>query len=834
MSVMRRTLLVVLLFGVLAVTIVPAYGWVIPPNPAGEDYKYELFGPHIKGINITIYSGTTSEWIAMDAGQLDLEDWVLDGSHYMAWETPAGPFTVANYSGEAGYFLWDINNNATYQLPTGGPYIHNPTSELLLRRAIAACVNRSYMVDYTGGLVLPIYTPVPAYMAGYINPSVPTYGGYVGNLTFANQLLDNNGYTVDGNGWRIDPVSQGGTGAELNLVIYSRQGDRNILGNDLNAMLNAVKIKTTYYPNTPRAQVTGPVFANETFNLYTGGWTGIGPDPDFICDLYNGSNYYHPGSPPNYDNVNYPETNANATTVKLAPTIAVGTAACLDFQYWFAYYAAAVPVWSYSGVKAYRNAPVEGGGNWTNLVNEKRIGVNSWWSTLDMRQVGNEYPNNYTHYGFSTTVTTQNVVYAQWYWDTEVLSRIYDRGYARDPYTLQWTVPQLYKNYVVGSWIDAVTHEIKTSVTVTLRPDAYWQDGQPVTLADVYYTLVEIRKDLLAKGFPPPSWYPTVQYMRSVQIVDPYTIQILLDVQSVWAAGWVIGSTIIPKHIWKPIVDASTLLNPVIQGNTPDANIIGTGPFRWVSGLGDTVSSTVVLAANTPGSIVNNVTSPGYYLYEPVYADINPPNGQSKINISSTDSSANISVALTLRNIWTEGNLTVSEYVYVHDMAGNPYLGSGLGGLMPGYPLSINLVPVLPYPNGTSNVEALTLTLPKHSSWFVKVAAQITGPPTILDTQSNPWLSQWVNVTLPIWVTIKQDIEGTTLYDVLGYTSYPSYLKKEAPAPDLKVDVIDIALAAKAFGTIPGSPAWNPVADVNGDFKIDMKDLANIGKQFGY
>jgi ABC-type transport system substrate-binding protein len=824
-------LIIIAMLSILAVTVVPTYGWVIPPNPAGEDNKYEMYGPHVNGIIIKIYADTTSEWNDMAAGQLDLEDWVLDSHHVTLWSTPGGPITEANCGGEAGYYILDINNNATLTPYDSTLGVHNPTSELILRQAIAYCVNRSYAAKFTGGLASPIYTPMPTYMTGYINPDIapgkplqaltysdlrnlPASAGNC-NLEAANALLDANGYTIDSNGWRIDPVSQGGTGAELNLIFYSRfLGDRRTISDDIKANLNAIHINVNYQIWSTRTQLY-PVLAQEYFNLYVGGWTGIGPDSDYLCDLYNGSNYYHPGSPPNYDGINYPNVNGNATIIKLTPTIAAGIQATLDFQVAFAQEAAAVPIWCYSGFKSFKNVPVEGGGNWTHIVNQQGSGVNSWWSTLDMQTNANLYPNLNAYYGFSETIVTQNMVYAVWYWDMEVLGRIYDGGAARDPYTIASWVPQLYKNWTIGSWIDPVTHQNKTSVTVTLRPDVYWQDGYPFTVADVYYTLVEISKDLLAKGFPPPSWYPTVQYMRSVQIVDSYTIQILLDVQSVWAAGWVIGSVIIPKHIWKPIVDSSINdgVHNYVQGITPDANIIGTGPFRWVSGLGDTVGSTVVLAANTLGSVINGITSPGYYLYEPVYADINPPNGQSKINVLRTDPSVVVPVTLTLRNLWTDGSLVVSKYLYVN------------GVLQPGFPVNKALAPVTPYPLGTSDNETVTLTLAKKTLTFVELAVQI---------QTAPWTGQWVNVTLPVWVTIKQDIGGTTLYDVMGYASYPGYLKNEAPAPDLKADVRDISLAAKAFGTVPGSPAWNTVADLNGDFKIDMKDIANIAKQFGY
>jgi hypothetical protein len=50
---------------------------------------------------------------------------------------------------------------------------------------------------------------------------------------------------------------------------------------------------------------------------------------------------------------------------------------------------------------------------------------------------------------------------------------------------------------------------------------------------------------------------------------------------------------------------------------------------------------------------------------------------------------------------------------------------------------------------------------------------------------------------------------------------------------DRKVDMKDIAIVAKAFGTRPGDPLWNLVADLNHDGKVDMKDVAIVGKEFG-
>lgn len=50
---------------------------------------------------------------------------------------------------------------------------------------------------------------------------------------------------------------------------------------------------------------------------------------------------------------------------------------------------------------------------------------------------------------------------------------------------------------------------------------------------------------------------------------------------------------------------------------------------------------------------------------------------------------------------------------------------------------------------------------------------------------------------------------------------------------DRKVDMRDVALASKSFGSTPTSPNYRPVADINQDDKVDMKDISIISKNFG-
>jgi hypothetical protein len=293
-------------------------------------------------------------------------------------------------------------------------------------------------------------------------------------------------------------------------------------------------------------------------------------------------------------------------------------------------------------------------------------------------------------------------------------------------------------------------------------------------------------------------------------------VEILYDVASYFALAWTIGGFyIVPKHIWKPLIISGANMNAF----APDPNFICSGPFRY---LQFTPTSSLVVVANTAGRTVTTdragavpITSPkGYHNYCPVYVNVhNVPTYATTLLVDPVTKHGVFDFDITIRNIWLNdsqgGLLTVDKYVYVD------------GVLLATFPHNIDI--------GT-NIESFAYdwTSGRHN---ITVAVHVTGPAMIDDVHVNPWISQWINVTQRYWVTIKEDIAGTTLYEELGLPSYP--YKTEVPCPDIKVDLKDVFGAALAFGTSPGHLKWNSSADINNDYKCDLKDYFAIVKQFG-
>jgi hypothetical protein len=80
------------------------------------------------------------------------------------------------------------------------------------------------------------------------------------------------------------------------------------------------------------------------------------------------------------------------------------------------------------------------------------------------------------------------------------------------------------------------------------------------------------------------------------------------------------------------------------------------------------------------------------------------------------------------------------------------------------------------------------------------------------------------------------DVDGNSVeYDHLESGTYqvPILFKLEDLNQDGKVDVGDIAVWGKAFGSHPGHPRWNPRADLDHDGEITIIDAIKICKKFG-
>jgi ABC-type transport system substrate-binding protein len=168
-----------------------------------------------------------------------------------------------------------------------------------------------------------------------------------------------------------------------------------------------------------------------------------------------------------------------------------------------------------------------------------------------------------------------NPVYASWLYDWNVLGQLYDSLLVRNASDLGSFLPWTASDYEVGTYTHPTLGEC-SKIKFRLRSDLNWNDGMNLTVADVFFTFVELKAILSSRGFPNPWWWSNVQDILSFSILDAYTFEVLLGVKSYWALGWIGGNIILPKHIWKPIAETG---DP--QADQPDTALICSGPWQF-------------------------------------------------------------------------------------------------------------------------------------------------------------------------------------------------------------------------------------------------------------
>jgi peptide/nickel transport system substrate-binding protein len=122
-----------------------------------------------------------------------------------------------------------------------------------------------------------------------------------------------------------------------------------------------------------------------------------------------------------------------------------------------------------------------------------------------------------------------------------------------------------------ATWVDNVT------LDVIVRDGMKFHDGAPVTLEDVQYSF-EMPK-VQARC---PQFYPNVANIDTVTITGPKTVRFVLKApQASFFTSTLAKIAIVPKHVWKPIMDSLEGTTQTAEDFREDKKI-GSGPFRFV------------------------------------------------------------------------------------------------------------------------------------------------------------------------------------------------------------------------------------------------------------
>lgn len=169
-----------------------------------------------------------------------------------------------------------------------------------------------------------------------------------------------------------------------------------------------------------------------------------------------------------------------------------------------------------------------------------------------------------------------------------------------------------------------------TVYTITIRPNAHWHDGKPVTAQDVVFTLGLIKD---------PAVHSTITGWQDigVQALDKTTVQFTLP--ATYAAfPHALTFPILPEHILAKIPPSS------LRENSFSQQPVGSGPFKF--------SLLQLVDAARDRKVLHLVASPTYYKGEPKL---------SHFQLHTYDTTAELKTALQLGEINATPDLSIDE-----------------------------------------------------------------------------------------------------------------------------------------------------------------------------
>jgi ABC-type transport system substrate-binding protein len=850
---------------ILLATAAPSAAFIYPDG--SQDDLFETYGPRIDQILIKKYNSLQSEINALKAGEIDFTDWALEKAMIDDLSTDPN-IQIVGYGGEVGYYTFNYNNNPNQYL--GNPpnplypnpkYGNNPTEVKEFRQACSYLLDRPAICTGPGqGMYEPIYTPIPAYMTCWIHPDIsytgllsayaypPSVANAAAKLNAAHMIL-----TGSPDGYRYWDKNLNGAkdaGEDLVIDLYSRADAARRGAADMLEAGFADPLIKVQFTDTPGGGGVAwqKCMVEKDYHMYTSGWIYIGPDPDYLFDLYHWDNYYHPEDPPNFGAISQynPALQDALRNVKYAPDALSAQAAAYVAQEEFAADACETPLASTSSPKAYNKWYTGGndgaakgdaedkyrGKMWTHIVNEKGKGENSWFTTQNAypaaageNDLGYFYGdgNMIMRYGWcdNTMPRVLNPMYSSWYWEFEVLDRVYDSLGKRDPTTKSPVfVPQLAQNWTVGSWYDPKDGLTKAKIHIVLRPEILWSDGVELTSDDVIYTFITMPSELRAKGCHSVWWQSTINQIAGFYKLDDNTVDILLKTSDLWSVNQIISNIIVPKHIWQPYIALYTVSEIESDFSNQPAMLVGTGPF--------------LMGANTPETLTMT-RNPLYY-----------NTLESEVIVWQHDYGVvGYTYAQGIRTTAVAPSTQISEGKIRDD-------GTGHG--------KFNVVvPVTNFDLKNTNIEHVVINIVSDMVAGDTIALPLGDYAGEVFTPGQTKYYTFNNVVLPKGfydINVTLEITGGTIYDYVHNELPPNLWKlflgpiSVGPEPriaaswdfaitvpgDLNgngiVDIFDIVPIAVIFGSRIGYANYKSSGDLNHDGRIDIFDIVLVAIDF--
>ena len=621
---LKSTIWILVIFSTILLmstnSIVPVYTdeWNPPTNPPYPE-TFEKYGPRVSELKYVIEGDLTKESEDFYAGKIDLMDWPASPGKIAPWladeDIWMGPVVgLWYYELDLNLQNWPIGDGlgeamydtvvSKWPTPRGEGYETIDYTRLRaqdcreFRRALAYLVPRDAVLDAMMGYGVILDTFIPPVIGGWekfangtsffdYDPPVPTYttDEYLANLTLWEAGFRD--YDLDGDLEYSPTRSAGDTDDLWPLQVWIRSDDpiRTVLGVDFCKGLEKYDIPYDQYTKS-RTECYDHAWVKYDSHVYTGGWD-IGREPDYYYDTLHSSMDTFPRAGANgYMRVHDPELDPWAEALKFAKTTDDARVALYMCEYMahsnvygipshtdIGYQAARKEYGSFSGEEKYA------GEEWLGLINAVGEG---FWHDIPPNTWTNAHPGIFEkggviRQGMLNDIESFNAIHAEWFWDGLVLDAIYDFLIVGDPLDVSTYIPWMCTDFYTGSWYNATSGTWGSYAHFDLIDNILWHGTTNRFTAQDVKTSFELMKKCRSV-----LWYPYVEKLDHIDIIDDFTVEIFYSVESCWIEGWVSSIYMIPDYIWGlgGVYNADPDLIWVATPET-DGTLIGTGAFVY-------------------------------------------------------------------------------------------------------------------------------------------------------------------------------------------------------------------------------------------------------------
>ncbi|MDR3164070.1 MAG: ABC transporter substrate-binding protein, partial [Synergistaceae bacterium] len=405
-----------------------------------------------------------------------------------------------------------------------------PWDQKVLRQAASQVVERRKWVrDLFSGYCEPTSTFLPV-ISPFCDTDAPTLPG---GLDEARKRLEEAGWTWNRSGWLVAP-----DGRELPTTRILCPPSSVVATTTEIAALFAEALRSLGVPAEAEPLDFQTMLARVDigdFDACTNAWS-MSRDPDVLFAFYHSSMDVDGGY--NMSGISDPELDEALLALRYAPDEGVARTASSRAQRILAELCPVIPLYSRYSISAMSK-------NWDGVFETDRNTSDNLITMISMTpKDGGERP---IYWNIPEEIRTLNPLVSSTAYDWTVLGTVYDTLISVDPYTFE-DMPWLAEKWSIE------TGKKGSVLNFTLRDGLLWQDGRPLTVEDIAYSIQFIKDNNV------PRFFDNVKDVESVEFdKGARTLRVTMSNISDWHLHTIGGSVLVmPKHILEKVPDWRT------------------------------------------------------------------------------------------------------------------------------------------------------------------------------------------------------------------------------------------------------------------------------------